>query len=220
MSYTKTNWQNDQAPAINATNLNKIETGIFDNDAMLTSILNTLGINTTTWVSTNTYVEGQSVVYNNKIYKNITGNYTATNPASDTTNWQETTMLDIQYPVGKTELFFDTLDHSKHLGFTWERTSVGRAIVGYDSTQTEFDTIGETGGSKELQSHTHNVAVAWGQSGADLPNTYYPISQSGPVYAKYMGNGGSGGNFLTSAGTGNSGNLQPYQVFSIWKRVS
>lgn len=28
MSYVKTNWQNDQAPAIDATNLNKIETGI------------------------------------------------------------------------------------------------------------------------------------------------------------------------------------------------
>lgn len=30
MSYTKTNWVNDSAPAINATNLNKIEQGIKD----------------------------------------------------------------------------------------------------------------------------------------------------------------------------------------------
>ena len=28
--YTKTNWINDSAPAINASNLNKIEEGIFD----------------------------------------------------------------------------------------------------------------------------------------------------------------------------------------------
>lgn len=28
MSYTKTNWQNNQAPAINAANLNKMEDGI------------------------------------------------------------------------------------------------------------------------------------------------------------------------------------------------
>lgn len=33
MSYTKTQWNNDTAPAINETNLNKIEQGIYDNDS-------------------------------------------------------------------------------------------------------------------------------------------------------------------------------------------
>lgn len=37
MAYTKTNWVNNQAPAINADNLNKIEGGIFDNDAAITA---------------------------------------------------------------------------------------------------------------------------------------------------------------------------------------
>lgn len=214
MTYTKTNWVNDQAPAINATNLNKIENGIFNNDAIITSIMTTLGINATTWVSTNTYVEGDSVVYNNKLYKNISGNYTTTNPAEDTTNWQETTLLDIQYPIGKTELFYDTLDHSNHLGFTWERTCVGRVPVGIDSNDTDFDTIGKTGGSKELQEHIHNLN-----------------DNSVVAYYSGLGTTGSGGITLgrpadvgniptKSAGTGNSGNLQPYQVFAIWKRVS
>lgn len=31
MAYTKTNWVNDSVPAINASNLNKIEQGIYDN---------------------------------------------------------------------------------------------------------------------------------------------------------------------------------------------
>ena len=35
MAYTKTTWVNGQAPAINAANLNKIEQGIYDNDAAL-----------------------------------------------------------------------------------------------------------------------------------------------------------------------------------------
>lgn len=38
MAYTKTNWVNDSAPAINATNLNKIEQGIADNAAVLDGI--------------------------------------------------------------------------------------------------------------------------------------------------------------------------------------
>lgn len=208
MAYTKTNWVNDQAPAINATNLNKIENGIFNNDAIITSIMTTLGINATTWVSTNTYVEGDSVVYNNKLYKNITGNYTTTNPESDTTNWQETTLLDIQYPIGKTELFYDTLDHSNHLGFTWERTCVGRVPVGIDSNDSDFDTIGETGGSKELQRHNHFMNKSAGsgtESAWGFPAEY---------------NSNMGDLYTNEAGTGDSGNLQPYQVFAIWKRIS
>ena len=87
MAYTKTNWQNDHGPAINDENLNHMEQGIFNNDALLSSIMNTLGIDTQTWVSTDSYVEGQVVVYNNQLYKNITGNYTTTPPDEDTTNW-------------------------------------------------------------------------------------------------------------------------------------
>ena len=37
MAYTKTVWVNNQAPAINADNLNKIEQGIFDTDAGVTA---------------------------------------------------------------------------------------------------------------------------------------------------------------------------------------
>lgn len=37
MAYTKTVWVNNQAPAINADNLNKIEQGIFDADAGVTA---------------------------------------------------------------------------------------------------------------------------------------------------------------------------------------
>ena len=211
MSYTKTNWQNDQAPAINASNLNNIETGIFNNDTMLSSILTTLGINTTTWVSTNTYVEGQDVVYNNKLYKNITGNYTTTDPATDTTNWQETTLLDIQYPVGKTEIFYDDLDHTNYLGFTWEKYAAGRCLVGKDTTQTEFDTLGETGGEKI---HT----IQW----AELASNTISTTNSGSQADGYIMRGGYSPTGTYNFGGSGSGTslLQPYIVVNIWKRVS
>jgi len=215
MSYTKTTWQNDQAPAINATNLNHIETGIFNNDAMLTSILTTLGINTTTWVSTDVYVEGQSVVYQNELYKNITGDYTTTDPATDTTNWMHTTMLDIQYPVGKTEIFYDDLDHSNYLGFTWEKYAAGRCLVGKDDNDTDFDTLGETGGSKEMQKHNHE-GIFWSDNlGAGLTtygNATYRLSFTQAACSNAFHTG--------ETGTGTSGNLQPYIVVNIWKRVS
>lgn len=47
MSYTKTQWVNDQAPAINATNLNKIEQGIYDNDSAISTNTTNIGDLTT-----------------------------------------------------------------------------------------------------------------------------------------------------------------------------
>ena len=43
MSYSKTNWANNSAPAINADNLNKIEPGIYDNDAAIASANTNIG---------------------------------------------------------------------------------------------------------------------------------------------------------------------------------
>lgn len=104
MSYTKTQWNNDQAPAINASNLNKIEQGIFDNDAGIANLLQEIGINTNTWVSTDTYSLNDVVVYNKKLYKNITGNYTTTNPSEDTTNWNEIQIINSNGKLDKTLL--------------------------------------------------------------------------------------------------------------------
>jgi microcystin-dependent protein len=50
-------------------------------------------------------------------------------------------------------------------GGTWTRIGQGRVLVGQDATQTEFDTVEETGGSKthtltsaEIPSHTHSIS--------------------------------------------------------------
>ena len=93
MAYTKTTWSNGQAPAINDTNLNKIENGIYNNDALISTILSCIGIATNTWSSSGTYAINDIVVYNNKLYVNLTGTNTSTAPSSDTTNWSETTIL-------------------------------------------------------------------------------------------------------------------------------
>lgn len=222
MSYTKTQWANDTAPAINATNLNNIENGIG-------ALFGLLGINANTWNASATYVEGQSVLYNNVIYKNITGSYTTTNPADDTTNWQQTTLLDIQYPIGKTELFYDSLDHTNYLGFTWERTCIGRVPVGINPNDNDFDTIGETGGYKGLQKHTHqsielggNTMTSWSSSGSGGIFNLASLFQSNQFNNNQVNTGGVNGN-ATDGGapaSATNGNLQPYQVFAIWKRVS
>ena len=84
----------------------------------------------------------------------------------------------------------------------------GRVSVGYDSTDTDFNAIGKTGGSKELQEHTHGYRYK--QSPDFTANNVYSLpacnsAATDPVYANTSADG-----LIANAGTGNSGNLQPY----------
>ena len=57
-------------------------------DYINNKILTILGLDTDNWSSSNTYAKGDTCCYDNKIYMNLTGTNTSTNPASDTTNWE------------------------------------------------------------------------------------------------------------------------------------
>ena len=82
----------------------------------------------------------------------------------------------------------------------------GRTVVMQDTTQTEFDTLGETGGSKELQNHKHTITKEAG---------LFWSPQSGGTWGLGSGSGVSRSNIETDyEGTGNSGNLQPYIVLN------
>lgn len=83
----------------------------------------------------------------------------------------------------------------------------GRVAVGLDSTQTVFNTLGKTGGSKELQEHTHSMAghpsndsYTWAAPNQRID---YIFTEENPYPANVV---------TSAAGTGNSGNLQPYIV--------
>lgn len=134
MSYTKTNWVNDQAPAINATNLNKIENGIFNNDNNISSINGTLGVDTNTWVGTTAYGEGDIVIYNDKIYQNISGTSTTTNPAEDTTNWDEITIFDTD------SINDDLIDKTKFIKNTNTNSAVNSYSCNYLNNSDSYST--------------------------------------------------------------------------------
>ena len=164
MAYTKTQWVNGQAPAINAANLNKIENELESLDTTISGLMNTL------------------------------------------------------FPVGKVEIFYDNNDHSNYLGFTWQKIAEGKALVGIDTNDTDFNTIGITGGEKkhkltiqEMPVHNHELGINGGSdSGAQFTYSY----TSGK---RYYG----GQDLIQNAGNGAShNNLQPYEVVAIWKRTA
>ncbi len=125
------------------------------------------------------------------------------------------------YPVGSIYIGVNNTNPSSLFGGTWVAFGTGKTLVGVDTSQTEFDTIEETGGEKthtltvdEMPSHNHRVRlVTSGSSGWN-----YILSSSAGV-----GEVGSTGNSYWTDDIGGNGahnNLQPYITVYMWKRTS
>lgn len=124
-----------------------------------------------------------------------------------------TYLLNLLYPIGSMYLSVNSTNPSTFFGGTWEAFGQGRTLVGVDTSQSEFNSVLKTGGSKYLQEHSHNTYYA------DYPIT--PAAGYGTA-TNFDGNNGSpvytkGVRDIT---TGNSGNLQPYITVYMWKRIS
>lgn len=148
-------------------------------------------------------------------FKDYPNTSTPLNAENLNNNFNE--ILNLLCPVGKVEVFFDNNDHSNHLGFTWERTSIGRVPVGINSNDSDFNTIGKTGGEKthkltieEMPSHHHRLA---GNHNSGNYVETVPFGSSSTALNH---------NIFTDAEGGNQehNNLQPYEVMAFWKRVS
>lgn len=157
-------------------------------------------------------------------------------------------LFDFMHPVGS---YYETsdvdFDPNVTWGGTWVKDSAGRVTVAQDTTDTAFDTIGDTGGSKDavLVSHTHSVTAT--QSGVSITGG----SHAHPVYYRNDNSVGGSADRLgvssTHAGTranaatatthshtlpahthtlntqgvaGTDQNLQPYIVVNRWHRVA
>ena len=137
------------------------------------------------------------------------------------------TIIDTLYPINIIVPFYDSADHSNWLGLTWERIGTGKTLVGYDSSDPDFNSIGKTGGEKEhtltvaeMPNHRHEGIFWMGNSsynvslntGTKYPNGY-KLTWSGSADANLLCTGYAGGGKAHN-------NLQPYEVVSFWKRTS
>lgn len=127
--------------------------------------------------------------------------------------------LNVFYPVGS---YYETSDTSFNpnttWGGTWVEDTAGRTTVAYDSTQIEFDSVGETGGEKthtltidEMPSHTHapnSRATTFSGTGANNPG-----QTAGDRSWENLSIGNTGGGQAHN-------NLQPYIVVKRWHRTA
>lgn len=127
------------------------------------------------------------------------------------------------YPVGSIYITANATNPSVLFGGTWEQLK-GKFLVGVDSSDTDFETSGKTGGEKthilkvdEMPSHNHTLygspygSADWVEGGVQrvkydvnhkTASNTYPI---GPV--------------LDTGGSKAHNNLPPYMTVYMWKRI-
>lgn len=129
--------------------------------------------------------------------------------------------LQTAFPIGSRYVTQDNTNPSEILGFgTWERLK-GKVCLGLDEDDTDFNTIGKTGGEKthtltinEMPNHNHNITT-W--------NNYNSGTMTGVKVAKTIDNAdgsSSSSQPISNAGGGEAhNNLQPYEVVGyMWIR--
>lgn len=145
------------------------------------------------------------------------------------------TLLDMVYPVGSIYMSVEDRDPSKFLGGTWVAWGQGRVPVSVDSSDNDFKTVEQEGGSKLLPDHKHSFA--------NLSSTgYAPIIASDKIsalataptqntsasykYLRISNNTESKFDRRTADTMINSGaetnpvSMQPYITCYMWKRTA
>lgn len=128
------------------------------------------------------------------------------------------------YRVG--DLFLTTIatNPSSYLGGKWELFGPGRCLVCVDTSQTEFNSVKKTGGSKtvtlnvnQIPSHNHRAGKydgQWMNNGA--------MSFGAGTQAVIINNENHGYRIVTSNTGGNQAhnNLQPFITCYVWIRTA
>ena len=118
------------------------------------------------------------------------------------------------------------------MGFgTWAAFGAGKVPVGIDSSDTDFDTVEETGGGKTASTTLPNHVHQWfdgtrsgASSGIDFSSSFTSGSFNSSGAASDFSGDPDTGDFYTANPTTNPSitisTIQPYIVVYMWKRTA
>ena len=135
------------------------------------------------------------------------------------------------YPVGSIYISVSSTSPASLFGGTWSAFGAGRALVGINSSDTDFNSVRKTGGAKthtltlaEMPSHRHSENACGAAEQGSAPVGYYVSGARQGTTSGYraVGTEGTGGIIYTGyTGDGAAhNNLQPYITVYMWERVS
>lgn len=139
------------------------------------------------------------------------------------------------YPVGTIYTSTVATNPAVTFGFgTWEAFGAGRVLVGQNTSDTSFDTLEETGGSKNAivvshshpgttnsaGGHSHTFAGSYNGNFDYTAGNFQGIYPSGSYPTSSAGNHTHSFSTDTIGSSGTNANLQPYVVVKMWKRTA
>jgi hypothetical protein len=144
-----------------------------------------------------------------------------------------TTALSALYPVGTIYTNASVSTNPATLfGFgTWTAFAAGRVMVGLNASDSSFDTLEETGGSKDaiVVSHSHSASDSGHThttfNGANLNSNVTNGGVAGTVnrgstFSNETNSASANISVSTTGSSGTNANLQPYIVVYMWKRTA
>lgn len=125
-----------------------------------------------------------------------------------------TATLSAVYPVGAIYTSVVATSPATLFGNTWVAIGAGKVLIGLDASDTDFDTVEATGGSKthtltvdELPAHTHNMTIentrGAGSAGAEDGSSSFSTVDTSST-------GGDQAHTI----------VQPFLVVYMWKRTA
>ena len=144
------------------------------------------------------------------------------------------------YPIGSIYTSTTDTNPSEKFGGVWERYAEGKTLIGVNESDTSFNTVEKTGGSKSINlSHTHETNDHT-LTVAEIPahshrvtyaTTWDGVKSSGWVIGtapgsridrtEYTGGGEAHNHGETSSSlSSNQSILNPYITVYMWKRIS
>ena len=151
--------------------------------------------------------------------------FSATTATSGTNTTQVATTAFVQaqyaYPVGA--IFTTTVAYANSAavvaaigGTTWTAFGAGKVLVGVDASDTDFDTVEETGGAK-----THTLTISEMPAHTHSYDKQVTSTDAISIHDIVRTTGGNTGATTGSTGSGNAhNNLQPYITVYMWKRTA
>ena len=144
------------------------------------------------------------------------------------------------YPVGSIYMSVNSTSPASLFGGTWTAWGSGRAPVGINTSDSNFNAVEKTGGASthtlttaQMPSHKHSYVVqnrGYAASGLNIPTEQGAckknVAAGSDLYALQPTFGGSEMdaygyfNISASGGGGAHNNLQPYIVCYMWKRIA
>lgn len=152
-------------------------------------------------------------------------------------NYNFNEVLNLIYPIGAIIIKDTDTDYSNYLGFSWQKVFAGKTLVGLDTSDSDFNSIGKTGGEKshtltlnEIPSHGHSQWVlnkndngyrkpSNVSNSSDIGTNGYAISLTNDFHSDDTKGWSHGTLSALKGGDQAHNNLQPYTVVAFWKRI-